>query len=556
MRVRFRRAGLFAGLVAMAAGGLTATAAAQPAPGGSEAVSLVRVSTPTDAEANRLAATGADVAEHRGPNYLDVYAHGQADLQRLTAAGFGYSVVVGDLVAHTRKLLAEDEARARVLAPSPLPTGRNTYRTYADYGTELAGLAAERPDLVRPIDLPHKSLLGKKIPAVEIGRAVAVDDGRPVFLLVGTHHAREWPTAEIAMEFATELVRGEGEDPRITGLLSQARIIVVPVVNADGYDISRSYITEYKRKNCRVTDGAVPTPAQCADADNAQLGVDLNRNYGGNWGGSGASTSLTSQTYRGAGPFSEPEVRNVVELASTRQATSVQSLHNYGALVLRPPQQAATPLTADETAYSAIGGRLGEASGYRSIPSYQLYDTSGSTGEWSYFTTGGFGFEFELGGDNFHIPYQQGVIDQYFGTGSVTNAQGGVREALLRQFGVAADRGYHSVLTGNAPAGAKLSVQKTFTQYTAPVQRPDGSSGPRLPFTSRLSSSMTAPAGTFSWDVNPSIRPDRTGHTIAENWTLKCAKPDGTVLQTVQVQVARGERVSVDLGRCRAKWGS
>ncbi|WP_243859229.1 M14 family metallopeptidase [Amycolatopsis arida] len=542
--------GLAALLTVGGLSGVPGATAQQPAP---DVVSLVRVDTPTTADVNRLVATGADVSEHRQPGSIEVFAHGADDLRRLREAGFTYQVVIPDLVAHTQRVLAEDEARARTMAPSPLPSGRNTYRTYADYGTELAGLVAERPDLVRPITLPHKSLLGKTVSGVEIAHDVAASDGRPVFLLVGTHHAREWPTAEVTMEFAIDLVRNEGVDPRITGLLRQARIIVVPVINVDGYDISRSYIHEYKRKNCRVRDGAGATPAQCADPDNAQVGVDLNRNYGVNWGGVGASTNPNSQTYRGAAPFSEPEVRNVVELVSSRQVTSLQSVHNYGSLVLRPPQQSTTPPTVDEPVYAAIGEALGKATGYRSIPSYQLYDTSGSTSEWAYFTTGAFSFEFELGGNNFHIPYQQGVIDQYLGIGSAENADGGVREALLVQYEVAANREHHAVLTGTAPKGARLTVEKSFTQYTAPVLRPDGTTGPRLPFPNVLTSSMTA-SGAFTWDVNPSLRPDRTGHLIAESWTLRCARPNGKVLQEVRVMVARGERATVDLSECHRKW--
>ena len=33
-------------------------------------------------------------------------------------------------------------------------------------------------------------------------------DGRPAFLLMGAHHAREWPSAEHTLEFAYELVKG------------------------------------------------------------------------------------------------------------------------------------------------------------------------------------------------------------------------------------------------------------------------------------------------------------------------------------------------------------
>ncbi|WP_197318818.1 M14 family zinc carboxypeptidase [Saccharomonospora sp. NB11] len=548
-----------AGLAAaMLATTLVHTASAQPTSAGgvaaessADAVSLLRVPTPDEADVDRLVAAGADIAPVPGDGYVEVYAHGADDRERLREAGFDYDVVISDLAAHTRAVLAEDAAEARTLAASPLPSGRNTYRTYADYGTDMADLAAARPDLVEPITLPHRSLLGKEVRGLEIAHDVEADDGRPVFLLVGTHHAREWPTAEVVMEFAMDLVHGDGRDERITDLLERARIIVVPIVNVDGFDISRSYLHEYKRKNCRLVDGSDDvSPGECADADSADLGVDLNRNYGGNWGGKGASVNPASGTYRGAAPFSEPEVRNVRDLVSSRQVTSLQSVHNYGGLVLRPPQQSDTPLTADEALYAEIGDALADATGYRSIPFYQLYDTSGSTGEWSYFTPGGFGFEFELEGSNFHVGYQEAVVDQYLGIGTQEHANGGVREALLRQFEAAANRDYHAVLEVSAPRGARLSVEKTFTQQTAPVQEPGGGVGEPIPFTSTLTSQLTAPGGVVEWSVNPSVRPDRDGGTITESWTVRCERARGNAWQETQVTVARGERVAVDLSRC------
>lgn len=49
----------------------------------------------------------------------------------------------------------------------------------------------------------------------------------------------------------------------------------------------------YKRKNCRIIDGS-DTPDGTCEATLASpagfgLGVDLNRNYGGLWGGPGAA---------------------------------------------------------------------------------------------------------------------------------------------------------------------------------------------------------------------------------------------------------------------------
>ena len=67
------------------------------------------------------------------------------------------------------------------------------------------------------------------------------------------------------------------------------------------------------------------------------IGVDLNRNYGGGWGGAGAADVAADPTYRGAGPFSEPETQAVRELISSRQVTTLITNHTFGNLVLRPP---------------------------------------------------------------------------------------------------------------------------------------------------------------------------------------------------------------------------
>ena len=40
------------------------------------------------------------------------------------------------------------------------------------------------------------------------------DDGRPTFVNLGAHHAREWPSGEAPMEFLLDLVPGYREGDR------------------------------------------------------------------------------------------------------------------------------------------------------------------------------------------------------------------------------------------------------------------------------------------------------------------------------------------------------
>ena len=68
--------------------------------------------------------------------------------------------------------------------------------------------------------------------------------------------------------------------------------------------------------------------------------------------------------------------------------------------------------------------------GYANIPGYGLYDTTGATEDWTFWTAGSLGFTFEIGPNGFHPPYNNSVVDEYLGRGQTAGAgKGGNREA-------------------------------------------------------------------------------------------------------------------------------
>lgn len=511
--------------VAPAVGALPAppTATAFPA-------QLVTVDTPTRADKALLQSLGLDLTEHAGHDYVEVVLHTAADRDALTAAGLGYSVRIPDLLQREAENNRANAAFAAANATTGLPSGRNAYRTLDEFNADLAALATEHPTLVKGITLNHRSLDGREVKGIEIGRDVtAPEDGRPVFVMLGLHHAREWPSGEHAMEFAVDLVANYGTDERITSLLNQSRVIVVPVVNVDGFHLSRTDgalidLREaddggtvsilgtpgnaYKRKNCRVVDGQDPVDGTCAATSATSpggygIGVDLNRNYGGFWGGPGASDLSANPTYRGGAAFSEPETKNIRELISGRQVTTMITNHTFSNLVLRPNGVAPDTIgqdglpvgdAPDELALKELGGRMTAQNGYANQHGWELYDTTGTTEDWSYNATGGFGYTFEIGPDEFHPPFPK-VVDEYLGAGEFAGK--GNREAFLIALENAVDRATHSVLTGKAPAGATLRLRKTFATPTW-----SGS------FQDTLDTSMVVgSSGRYTWHVNPSTRP-------------------------------------------------
>ncbi|KGN39144.1 peptidase M14 [Knoellia subterranea KCTC 19937] len=500
------------------AGSGVATAAPQP-DSTDDRTQVVHVHAKTQAERSAVDALGLDTTEHADATGVDVVLHGRADVQKLRAAGHTWTVKIADLAAEERANAAKDKAYAASTAESALPSGRTSYRHLADYTSEMADLAAKYPTKVKPLTLENTTVLGKPVNGIEITDGAAnINDGKPVFLIMGAHHAREWPSAEHAMEFAYDLL--ESGDARNAGLLKGMRTIVVPVVNVDGFDISReaapngdfsTFDYEMKRKNCSISTKAPAqyTTGPCDDNLAGRLrGTDPNRNYPGFWGGPGASFTWSSDTYRGDEPGGEPEVDNIRKLVSSRQVTALISNHTYSNLVLRPPSLASTGFSPDEVQYRALGADFAAHNDYANIPSFGLYDTSGSTEDWSYWNTGGYGFTFEIGTEGFHPPFETGVVAEYAGLAPAAGAgKGGNREAYYRAAAATMDPTMHSTITGKAPANTTLTVSKSFTAATSEVLQPGGTTSPAITYIDNLASSLAGNGGAFSWAVNPSTRP-------------------------------------------------
>jgi len=507
-----------------------------------ELIQLLRVKTPASVDKKRLQTLDLDLAESSGRDYVDVVAYGNQDRRLLQLAGFTWSVLEDDLVGADREREIADAAYAKAAAQkavaATLPSGRTAYRQLADYTNDMAALASQYPTKVKQFTLRNTSLENRTVRGIEVSRDVNASSGKPVFLMMGLHHAREWPSGELTMEFAYDLLKNDGVDPRITNILDKSRVIFVPVVNPDGFNLSRTLGYEMKRKNCRITNGQLPTAGQCAQSANRSRGVDPNRNYSGFWGGPGASSSLTSETYRGPSAFSEPETKNIQALVSAHQVTTLITNHTYSNLVLREPGYAGAGNTPDEAIYKALGDQMAAQNGYSSQFGYQLYDTTGTTEDWSYYATGGLGFTFEHGASSFH-PVFSNVVNYYFGSGSTAGK--GNREAYLIAAESTINPARHSIITGTGPAGAVLRLKKSFNTKTW--------NGTNIPDV--LDTTMAVPAGgSYTYHANPSTRPITVQQGGTESWTLTCERPTGQVLETRQVTVARGASVTANLTTC------
>src|SRR4051812_29137116 len=536
------------------------TAALLVTPAAAQAkTTLVRVESTDHAVINRLEALGLDVT-YEGESGTQVMLHGPEDTQILADTGYASKVLDADIDGANDAWLAKEAAQQKRadknIAPlSGLPTGRVAYRTLADVNAELQQLATTYPDRVKLFTLNKPSLLGKTIYGVEVSHNVTQNTGKSTFLLTGAHHAREWPTVEFTMEFIWDLLLNDGTDADASNLLEKGRLIAVPVVNADGYDLSRSLVNEQKRKNCRITAGVIPTLADCTAASAVNRGVDLNRNYIPFWGGPGSSTSATASNTRGEAPASEPEIAGMIDLLNHNQVVLAINSHTPDQRLLRTPSSSNEPdVLADEADYEALLDRFSKnLPGWPAGPWTDVYYEASSTAEQqAYYAYGAFGFTPEAtpgfgGAQQFHPPYQN-VIDNYLGTGT-RYAGDTMRGFYYDAFKAALEPKYRSVITGTAPAGSTLTLTKAYTLDSSSTVFTTGQPAQVRAFPNAIKTTLTVPAsGRFEWHVNPSLRPSQyTDQFVDEAWQLSCTAPDGTTLDTTTIKIARGQMVNRSL---------
>jgi hypothetical protein len=528
---------------------------ALPKPAKAEVAKLLKVRIDDEHDGDRLAGLGLDLGEDGASGELSVVAYSAADVAKVASSGLPFRVAVPDLAARDR-LERSLEQRA-ALDGSRVPSGRTEYRTHDAIQQELKDLAAAHPARTRLFDLDLPTSQGRAVPAIELADdpARAARDGRPTFVVVALHHAREWPATEMAMEFVHDTL-GRGDD-----LLERSRIIVVPMQNPDGYIASRegfevnpddggadglalglTNLAAYRRKTC---SGPFPAAAPC----DLQPGADSNRNYSGNWGATGASAIPYEATYRGDAPFSEPETKNIQLLLQRTNATMVLSIHNVLGAVLRPPGSSELPDPFDVEGLTALGQEVADLSGYINDTFHGGlgYDGSGVTEDWAYSTLGAYTYTIEVGpqGGQFHANYERAVEDQW------DDGEGiGMRAAMRRLAEAAIDPRPHAVLTGTVPGRATLRASKAFTTTTgAPctgtVPLVDTCIAPGAPQTLQDGVAFEIDAtGRFEWHLPPSTRPTTSAAGGTEAYRLTCIV-DGEERGTVEVVAPRGATTPV-----------
>lgn len=352
---------------------------------------VVRVTVADESQLATALELSDDVWSHEiGVGPIDLRVN-PTQLAALDASGLPYETLIDDLQAKI------DSER------SSIETGVtffDAYQRYEQVNAYLGSLVTLRPDLAQIVNV-GVSLEGRNMVAIRItGPGDATN--RPEIFYHGGQHAREWITVPVSTYVADQLVRNYDTDPYIRRLVDRCVFYILPIMNPDGYiytwDSNRLW-----RKNRRNNGGS--------------FGVDLNRNWGWQWGGEGASATPSNDTYRGPSAFSEPETQAMRDfILAHPNIVAYNDIHCYSQLILWP--WGYTPaLPADQDEFARIGFGMEEriealyGTDYVSGPiNTTIYPASGGSADWAYGAAGILAFSYELrdtGAEGFVLPPNQ-----------------------------------------------------------------------------------------------------------------------------------------------------
>lgn len=331
---------------------------------------------------NLFYAQHLDVVD-RNNNYFEIVTN-QEELNELEGLGFRTEIVIEDI----EKFLISRFDPTRLMGGYP---------TLTEINALIDVIVTDHPDITSKVDI-GPTIDGRPMWAIKISDNPGVDEDEPEVLFTSAIHAREVITPLVLLNVMDSLTDKYPGDPYIQYLVDNREIWFILNANPDGYYINELISSTgggMYRKNGR-------------DNLDGTFGVDLNRNFGYKWGYDdiGSSPDTDDPTYRGTGPFSEPETQNIRDFTIAHEFVLDVYYHAYSNLVLWSWGWDMSK-TDDEDIYVGLGDSVCYFTGY--VPNYidPLYPVNGGSDDWNY-------GEQTLKDKSYSFVIEVGTYDDYF----------------------------------------------------------------------------------------------------------------------------------------------
>jgi hypothetical protein len=234
--------------------------------------------------------------------------------------------------------------------PEPIDslTPVDGFRSYQSLNLRLE-LLSELTNLIRQVEV-GLTLNQRPIYAYQIGDPdslthIGTEEGAA--LINGGIHAREWQTPEATTGYIEALFDGQGDQHLAQYILDNLNLVIIPVLNVDGFIQTQRFASAVTRSKSSPRDGRMRRKnMRDVDQDldtlgDNQLGVDLNRNNSPFWATSAdrSSDDPESIVHHGSGPASEPEIQALMEgavLAGESRLRFYTDTHSFTQIYFAP----------------------------------------------------------------------------------------------------------------------------------------------------------------------------------------------------------------------------
>jgi len=316
------------------------------------------------------------------------FAVSESDLKKINLTNISYEIIHEDLEAfYVSRLTNDIESRDFEYG------SMGGYYTWNEIVENLDELFEDYPNLVAEKISIGQTLEGRDIWALKMSDNPNIDEDEAEVLYTGLHHAREPMSYMNLFYYMNWLVENYGTNQLASDILNNRELWFIPAFNPDGLVYNQQIAPNgggMQRKNMRETCNGT--------AD----GIDLNRNYSFMWGldDTGSSPNGCDETYRGTGPFSEPETTAMATFVGEHNFPIALNYHSYSNLLIYPfGYTYDNPMNEDDlNTFIEIGEELVSINGYElGAGPDLLYPVNGEACDWMYGVHGIFAYTPEVG---------------------------------------------------------------------------------------------------------------------------------------------------------------
>lgn len=222
----------------------------------------------------------ADAFESKTFTQVQIDSLEKEDIRHLARMGLNITAVRGksliaDISADQLQYLRDMGYKPKLVSDRISPELLIGYHTHSELTDELTALAAAHPNICRLHNI-GESVRGMELWFMQISDNVNTEEDEPEFKYISTMHGNEPIGMELCLNLIHLLAEKYGSDERITNLVDETEIWIMPLMNPDGY-------ARQERRNAQGFDLNRTFPDQFVDPDNSPDGHPAEVRHVMNW---------------------------------------------------------------------------------------------------------------------------------------------------------------------------------------------------------------------------------------------------------------------------------